>query len=101
MTENTDTERTAEEIADEHDHMIEFGRAVKQLRDAADTLERNGHVTVGAQETVEDALENINTVGREEMLAAQAMREYIKERQKQGATIEEAREEWYDGERIA
>lgn len=62
MTEN----RTAEEIAEEHDHLLEFGQAIKRLRDAAEDLEENGHTTVFAHETPERVNELLKICANEE-----------------------------------
>lgn len=67
-------ERDAQEIADQYEHLIEFGRAVKQLRAAANMLERNGHFVPGAYQLAENALENLDTVANEEREAIKHMR---------------------------
>jgi len=58
--------RTAEQIAEKHDQLIEFGRSVKLLRETADHLERNGHTTVRALEAVEEVKSLLETVAHEE-----------------------------------
>ena len=91
---NDTNEETAEDIAEEHEHIIEFGRAVKQLEDAADILRRNGHLTVSALDAIEDAQENLDIVGSEEMALDEFRREFMQERIDQGATPQEAAEAW-------
>ena len=91
---NDNTEETAQDIADEHEHIIEFGRAVKQLEEAANILRRNGHWVESAYSKIEAAQENLDIVGQEEMLLDEYRREFIQEQIEQGATREEAREAW-------
>jgi hypothetical protein len=84
MSETESEERTAGEIADEHGQLLEFGRAVKLLRNAAADLERNGHLTVGAWEAIEKATDDLKVVGNEEMEMAQTMQELHKEHLREG-----------------
>lgn len=72
--ENLREERDAEEIADQYDHIVEFGRGVKQLRAAANMLERNGHFVPGAYQLAENALENLDTAANEEREAIKHLR---------------------------
>lgn len=65
MQTDTRSERTPEEIADEHGEMLEFGRAVAKLRSAADELERNGHLTLSAYERTESVLGDMDVVFEE------------------------------------
>jgi len=56
-----------EELAEEHYlNMHEFGELIVQLRNAADMLERNGHMTVGVYESLNEMRELAETIGREE-----------------------------------
>ena len=93
MTDNN-TEETAEDIAEEHEHIIEFGRAIKQLEEAAADLRRNGHWVEKAEDKIEAAQENLKIVGSEEMALADYRREFIQEQIDQGATPQEAAEAW-------
>ena len=59
-----------EEQAEEHCcNMHEFGELIVQLRTAADTLERNGHMTVGVDESLDEMRELAERIGREEQRA--------------------------------
>lgn len=63
---SADEDRSPGEIADAHDQILEFGRAVKQLRTAADSLELNSYVSESAYESVEDALEDLDVLVHEQ-----------------------------------
>jgi len=76
----------AEEVADEHSEMLEFGRAVVRLEAAAESLRKNGHATVQALELAEDAVDDLETVFDE----YQAIREYERDKR------HEHREEGHD-----
>jgi len=70
MNETTDTDAVIEELAEEHHlNMHEFGELIVQLRNAADTLERNGYMTVGVYESLDEMCELAETIGREEQHA--------------------------------
>jgi len=87
-------DRTPEEIAEEHDQLIEFGELVAQLREAADTLEKNGHTTVGVFETLDEAEDLLNTVAAEEQAQAKRrQREIERLMAEEDLSLEEALEE--------
>lgn len=58
-------ERTPEEIAAEHDDLVEFGQLVTLMRDTADDLEQNGQLTPDAVEQVETMGELVKTIKSE------------------------------------
>lgn len=93
MTDERQTDRTPREIADEHNQIVEFGRAIKLLRDTADELERNGHTTVSALEAGERLEGLLNTVAREEGEIRQYKQERVKELVDDGMDRDEAIEE--------
>jgi hypothetical protein len=87
-------DRTSEEIAEEHDQLIEFGELVAQLWEAADTLEKNGHTTVGVFETLDEADDLLNTVAAEEQAQAERRQKEIERLMADGdLSLEEALEE--------
>lgn len=67
-TYNPVDERTAEEIADEHDHIVEFGRAMKAMQDTLQYMEAGGSATMpGVWEAFEVARDNLETATDEEL----------------------------------
>jgi len=55
-------------VAEHHCNMHEFGTLIVQLRNVPDTLERNGHMTVGVYESLDEMGKLAETIGREEQL---------------------------------
>lgn len=60
-------DRTPEEIADENDQIVEFGRALKKLHYAAEELESNGHLTPEAYSATENVLNNMEILADEQL----------------------------------
>lgn len=87
-------EDTAEQIAEKHGQLIEFGRAVKQLEDAAASLRRNGHATVAALEGAEQAIENLETVFAE----YEEMRKFQQEERRKSREVAAASEHGGEGD---
>lgn len=95
--------QTAGSIADENDHLIEFGRAVKSLEQASASLRQNGHETVDALEAAESVIEDLNVCFHEAAERHRIMEETIAEHRR-GEHSEQDRwrcplcKEEYDGE---
>lgn len=88
-----DRERDAEQLAELHHlNMIEFGRLIKRLRDTADQLEKNGHMTTGAYEAIEEMESLADTIGQEETEAAELRHQRVTELVDEGHSVEEALE---------